>query len=86
MKSAGGATLTPQADGSILVSGEHPDRDSYTLVFRNLPSRVRSLRLEVLPHDALPNKGPGRDPGGEFTPTSINPGWPCRRNRGNPGL
>ena len=60
MKSEGGATLKLQKDGSILVSGEHPAKDSYTLTFRNLPAKMQALRLEVLPHDTLPNQGPGR--------------------------
>ncbi|MCI0455709.1 MAG: serine/threonine protein kinase [Gemmataceae bacterium] len=62
MKSEGGATLTLQDDRSVLVSGNHPDSDVYTLTFRELPTRIHSLRLEALTHDSLPNKGPGRHP------------------------
>lgn len=71
MKSEGGATLTLQEDGSILVSGAHPAKDSYTLTFRNHPAKIQALRLEVLPHSSLPNNGPGRDASGEFVLTTI---------------
>src|SRR5262249_51251315 len=60
MKSEGGATLTLQDDRSVLVSGEQLVSDVYTLTFRELPTRIHSLRLEALPHVSLPNNGPGR--------------------------
>ena len=67
MKSQGGATMTRQADGSILVSGKNPDRDVYSLVFRLAPSRITSIRLETLPDPSLTFFGPGRSPEtGEF--------------------
>jgi serine/threonine protein kinase len=73
MKSEGGATLELLDDRSVLVSGEHPDRDVYTLTFRELPTRIYALRLEALTHDSLPNKGPGRhpDPNFPFVLTTI---------------
>ena len=70
-RSEGGATLELQGDGSILVSGELPAKDSYTLTFRNLPRKMQALRLEVLPHSSLPNNGPGRHSSGEYVLTTI---------------
>jgi serine/threonine protein kinase len=67
MKSEGDATLKLQDDGSILVSGNHPDSDVYTLTIRALPARIHSLRLEVLSHASLPNNGPGRHPNQDLT-------------------
>jgi hypothetical protein len=67
MKSDGGATLKLLDDRSVLVSGNHPDNDVYTLTVRELPAGIHSLRLEALTNDALPNKGPGRHPVGDFT-------------------
>ena len=53
--------LKLQRDGSILATGDVTKRDVYTLKF-SLPAElksIRSLRLEVLPHDLLPDGGPG---------------------------
>ena len=81
MKSQGGATLTRQADGSILVSGKNPDRDVYSLVFRAAPSRMSAIRLEALPDPSFSFFGPGRSAeGGEFQLSElqvISGGKPC---------
>jgi serine/threonine protein kinase/tetratricopeptide (TPR) repeat protein len=66
MRSPGGATLIQQDDGSILVSGRNMGGDVYTLALEGLPASVAALRLEVLAHPSLPNKGPGRHPSGNF--------------------
>jgi hypothetical protein len=71
MKSDGGATLTLQDDGSVLAGGELPAQDVYTLTFRGLPPRIQALRLEVLPHESLPQNGPGRRENGNFVLTTI---------------
>ena len=60
MTSAGGATLTLQADGSILASGKNPDTDTYTLVVPTDLKGITGLRLEALPDPSLPQNGPGR--------------------------
>jgi serine/threonine protein kinase len=62
MKSDGGATLKLLDDRSVLVGGEHPEKDVYVLTFRELPAQIHALRLEALTNDTLPNKGPGRHP------------------------
>ena len=61
--SAEGVTLTAKEDGSILASGKNPDTDTYTLVVKNPPQGITAFRLEVLPDDSLPKKGPGREIG-----------------------
>ena len=66
MTSEGGATLTVQADGSILAGGTNPDRDVYTLVARPGLDRITAIRLEALPDPFLPNNGPGRADNGNF--------------------
>ena len=66
MTSEGGATLTVQADGSILAGGTNPDRDVYTLVARPGLERITAIRLEALPDPSLPNNGPGRADVGNF--------------------
>jgi formylglycine-generating enzyme required for sulfatase activity len=72
MKADGGATVRKLEDNSILVSGSNPAHDVYTVTFRDLPARIRHLRLEVLPHPSLPHNGPGRYPDhGGFHLTTI---------------
>jgi serine/threonine protein kinase/WD40 repeat protein/Tfp pilus assembly protein PilF len=66
MKSANGATLSRLADGSILASGNNPDRDTYTLTIPADQKQITAFKLEVLPHESLPQGGPGRAPSGNF--------------------
>ena len=66
MVSVEGAKLALRADGAILVSDKNPATDTYELTFSNLPPNVTAFRLEVLPDDSLPNKGPGRAGNGNF--------------------
>lgn len=60
MVSAGGATLSLLADGSVLASGKNPDKDTYTIHVRPDLPRVTAVRLEALPDDSLPHLGSGR--------------------------
>ena len=66
-----GVTLTVKEDGSILASGKNPANDTYTLEFQALPPAVTAFRLEVLPDDSLPKKGPGRAGNGNFVLSEI---------------
>ena len=58
--SSGGATLTVQADGSILAGGKNPCPDTYTIVAETDLERITGVRIEVLPDSSLPAGGPGR--------------------------
>jgi len=64
MKSKGGATLTQLDDDSILAGGVQPQCDQYTIDYI-VPERmeIRSIRLEALTDDSLPDRGPGRGRG-----------------------
>jgi hypothetical protein len=66
LKSAGGATLTKQPDASVLVGGTNPASDTYTVTAKTNLKGITGFRLEVLPHDSLAAKGPGRAPNGNF--------------------
>lgn len=66
VESAQGVTLTLREDGSILASGTNPPIDTYTLSIADLPAGVTAFRLEVLPDDSLPQRGPGRAGNGNF--------------------
>ncbi len=59
-----GATLVKQADGSLLSSGKRPDKDTYTIVAHSDLKGITAVRLELLPDDSLPSKGPGRHENG----------------------
>lgn len=66
IKSLAGATLTRNDDASILASGTNPPTDTYTLEFNQPLANTTVVRLEVLPDDSLPKKGPGRAGNGNF--------------------
>jgi WD40 repeat protein/tetratricopeptide (TPR) repeat protein len=66
LSSKGGAQMTLRPDGSILVSGTHPDEDVYTVVARAELSGIAAIRIEALPDSSLPAKGPGRSAWGNF--------------------
>ncbi len=71
LKSAGGATLAKQDDGTIVVSGESPEKDIYTLIATTDQKGITGVRIEALPDDALPKKGPGRADTGNFALTEL---------------
>ncbi len=64
--STGGATLNREADGSWFVSGTRPARDTYIVTARRRAGPLAAVRLEVLPDDRLPKRGPGRWENGNF--------------------
>jgi WD40 repeat protein/tetratricopeptide (TPR) repeat protein len=66
MKSALGATLKRQDDGSILASGVNAKGDTYTISAVANLEHIGAVRLEALPDASLPNQGPGRHPSGNF--------------------
>jgi hypothetical protein len=59
-------TLTLRDDLSLVASGNNPATDTYTLTFNDVPAGVTAFRLEVLPDDSLPRRGPGRAGNGNF--------------------
>ncbi len=61
-----GATLTKQADGSVLVSGTNPDTDDFVITASTAVRRPTAIRLEMLTDDSLAAHGPGRAPNGSW--------------------
>lgn len=59
-QSANGVTLQLLDDHSLLSQGSRPETDTYTIVAPLRLPQLSSLRLDVLPDDRLPGKGPGR--------------------------
>ena len=52
-------TLTIQDDDSIFASGDTAKRDDYFVTFAAIDEPVTALRLETLPDERLPARGPG---------------------------
>ncbi len=71
VKSAGGATFEKRDDKSILVTGPNPDTDTFTLTATTDLNDLAGLRLEALPDDSLPSKGPGRSRNGNVVLSEI---------------
>jgi hypothetical protein len=71
LTSAGGATLAQQGDGSILVSGANPDKDTLTLEFSLEKNGWNGIRVEALADASLPGGGPGRSTNGNFVLSEV---------------
>ena len=77
------ATFTKQDDGSLLVSGKNDPVEFYNIVGKTSLAKVTAIRLEVLPDDSLPAKGPGRGGNGNFVLNELKlqlPGKPSPKD------
>lgn len=70
--SAGGGTMTKQADGSILLSGVSPATDVYTLVSNTNLTGITGFKIEALADPSLPGQGPGRSAKGNFVLSELS--------------
>jgi len=64
--SENGATLTELADHSLLSSGTRPETDTVTIEGPVTLPIITALKLELLPDDSLPLRGPGRQDNGNL--------------------
>lgn len=76
--SAAGASFKKMQDGSLLVEGQSPAKDTYTIVVNTKLAGITGFRLEALADPSLPKGGPGRAANGnlvlsEFTVTAGAP-------------
>ncbi|HEX5219916.1 MAG TPA: PSD1 and planctomycete cytochrome C domain-containing protein [Verrucomicrobiae bacterium] len=62
--------LTIEQD-RVLAKGTSAKAKAYTLTFTNEFTNLVGLRVEALPHDSLPSKGPGRASDGNFVLTEV---------------
>ncbi len=69
--SAGGSELKIEKDRSVLTAGKKVATDTYGLSFTNSLNDLVGLRIEALPHNALPRRGPGRAEDGGFVLTEV---------------
>ena len=65
-KSLEGAKLNMLEDQSLLVSGRSGETDEYHATALSPLTKIRSVRLDVLTHESLPQSGPGRASNGNF--------------------
>jgi hypothetical protein len=66
VESDGHVKFTAQKDGSFLARGPNPPTATYTIIGKTNVSGISAIRLDVLPDNSLPAKGPGRVAHGNF--------------------
>jgi hypothetical protein len=66
VESDGNVKFATQKDGSFLATGPNPATATYTTTGKTTVAGVTALRLDVLPDNSLPAKGPGRVAHGNF--------------------
>lgn len=64
--------LVRQPDGSFLAEGPQAKQERYTVEVVQRSEPVASLRIEVLPDEKLPKRGPGRSSGGNFVLSEVD--------------
>jgi hypothetical protein len=55
-----GAESERQADGSVLLTGDVPEKDTYSVELPIAGRQLSAIQLEALRHSSLPGGGPGR--------------------------
>jgi hypothetical protein len=63
VKAASGATVRRLEDGSLLFTGEVPDKDDYSFVAETGLEEISGLKIEFLADPSLPANGPARGNG-----------------------
>jgi cytochrome c553 len=64
-----------QPDGSVLLTGPTPDKDTYTFETELTAGELSGLMLETLTHASIPGEGPGR--GGANRPNFVLDSFDC---------
>jgi hypothetical protein len=82
--SQGGATITPQADGSFLLSGTNPPTEGLTFTAHSDLNNITAVRLEALSHPSLVKGGPGRAGNGNFALSTFALTIAPRNGKGEP--
>jgi hypothetical protein len=71
VSASAGSKLRCLPGGGILVEGKAAKQEDYQIWIPGDGQRIQSLQLEVLPHESLPQKGPGRSGNGNFVLTGM---------------
>lgn len=67
----GGVAAELLPDGSFRVEGDTPDKDTYTVTLESGLQPVSHLQVQVIPDDALPSNGPGRNDNGNLVLSEV---------------
>ncbi len=70
--SQGGATLKTLEDNSTRAEGKASAKEVYTATLKTDMKTATAFRLEALPDDAFPERGPGRSANGNFVMTGVS--------------
>jgi hypothetical protein len=70
-KVQGTSTLKALDDGSLRSEGAVAAKENYEIELAEVPASITGIRLEALANDALPAKGPGTAPNGNFVLTHV---------------
>ena len=81
--SASGQPLRVLEDRSLLAANREVKHDTYTVVVRVPVAEFQRLVLEVLPHDSLPQQGPGLASSGNFMLSEVRV-FPGESTEGTP--
>jgi hypothetical protein len=68
---AGSSQLALQADGSVRAEGTAAAKETFVLTFSGNGTPLTGLRLEALPDEAFPSRGPGKAVNGNFVLTEF---------------
>lgn len=71
VKADRGSAFKQLADQSWLAIGKEAPTDTYAVEIGPQPRPITALRIEVLPDDSLPSKGPGRSKNGNFVLSEL---------------
>ncbi len=70
-KSDGDVVLTKTDDGALIASGPNPAKATYTITAKTTLAGITGFRVEAVPDDSLPGKGPGRSSAGNIILTEF---------------
>src|SRR5262249_7460784 len=63
---AGESTLRQEPGGVVISDGKVATQEVFTVTARTAPKGITAIRLEALPDESLPNRGPGTATDGDF--------------------
>ncbi len=70
-KALRGTKLAVLKDKSVLASGPHGGTNTYSMTTTTSLAGITGFRIELLPHESLPAKGPGRAGNGNFVLSEL---------------